>query len=394
MKKIVHTFISIIEKIFCFFINSLGKRTIILFESYSELGGSPWMIYQEMIKRGYKKKYKLIWAVGDDLVKPPCVNWCSFFGKTSLKSKIKSRIYLCSAKLIVENNRFLYKINPRTFRLHAQHGAPLKKCFSYTFLIGKPDAILSLSESTMELEQLIFPSAKNNLYALGYPSNDLLFESVDLYKIGFWECVTGELKRYKKIIGWLPTFRQHRFGSKRDSHLIFPFGVPLLKTLNDFEKLNACLQKKDVLLAIQMHHAQAKNFPTQNGFSNIVVIDPSVKKQFDVQNANLIHSFDALVTDYSGAYHEYLLLDRPIALSIDDYEEYAKNPGFSLDYFDWIKGVYLKDVSDLIKFIEEVSNGIDSAKTEREKAMHRIHKYIDNCSTQRVVDFLVEKAKL
>ena len=64
------------------------------------------------------------------------------------------------------------------------------------------------------------------------------------------------------------------------------------------------------------------------------------------------------------------------------------------DYFEWIKGVYLKNTADLFRFIEEVANGVDSAKKEREAAMHRIHKYVDNKSTQRVVDFIVEKVKL
>jgi hypothetical protein len=56
--------------------------------------------------------------------------------------------------------------------------------------------------------------------------------------------------------------------------------------------------------------------------------------------------------------------------------------------------VYLKTIFDLTHFIEDVANGVDSAKAEREMAARRIHKYIDNQSTKRVVDFLVEKAKL
>jgi CDP-glycerol glycerophosphotransferase (TagB/SpsB family) len=81
-------------------------------------------------------------------------------------------------------------------------------------------------------------------------------------------------------------------------------------------------------------------------------------------------------------------------LAIDDFEEYSSKTGFAIDYFEWIKGVYLKDSSDLVHFIENVADGIDIAKTEREKTMHRIYKFIDNQSTKRVVDFLVENAKL
>jgi CDP-glycerol glycerophosphotransferase (TagB/SpsB family) len=109
---------------------------------------------------------------------------------------------------------------------------------------------------------------------------------------------------------------------------------------------------------------------------------------------DLIKSFDALITDYSSIYHEYLLLNRPIALTIDDYEEYSAGTGFSIDYFEWIKGVYLTDVSNLMRFVDEVSENIDSAKNERNLALHRIHAFVDNQSTKRVVDFLAEKIPL
>ena len=142
-----------------------------------------------------------------------------------------------------------------------------------------------------------------------------------------------------------------------------------------------------------MHHAQAKNFPKIH-FSNIILISQDLKYEMNVSTANLMQSFDAMITDYSAAYHEYTLLNRPIALTIDDFEEYSSKTGFVFDYFDWIKGVYLKNSTDLIHFIEDISNGIDSAKNEREKAIHRIHKHVDNQSTKRVLYFLIDKANL
>ncbi len=142
-----------------------------------------------------------------------------------------------------------------------------------------------------------------------------------------------------------------------------------------------------------MHHAQMANF-AKRSFSNIVLVDPKLKYEMNVSTANILQSFDALITDYSAAYYEYAMLDRPVALAIDDFEEYSSKTGFLFDYFEWIKGVYLKTIFDLTHFIEDVANGVDSAKAEREMAARRIHKYIDNQSTKRVVDFLVEKAKL
>lgn len=394
IKYIIKCFVRmILQKLLC--ILPL-KKCYIIFESYPELDCSPWMIYRELKRRGLDKKYKFIWAVDSSSKFTSTVKCEPFFGVCTIIQRLMRLRYLCSAKAIIDSNRYIKKINPKTFRMHTQHGAPLKGCWLYTQNLGEVDCLLSLSENMACIEQQLYPSTCGHIQVLGYPTNDRLFEYIDLYQNSFWKKLTGLESRYKKIIGWLPTYRQHRQHKKSsslNSDYVFPLGVPLLKTHEDLKRLNQFLQSKNILLTIQMHHAQMENFPKQK-FSNIVLIPGSLKQRLGVSTANLMTNFDALITDYSAAYHEYLLLDRPIALSIDDYEAYAKHPGFVLDYFDWIKGVYLKDVSDLFRFIEEVYEGVDSAKIERDCSMRRIHQYIDNQSTKRVVDFLIEKAKL
>ena len=386
MKKMVQFVIVLISRMM------FSQRTL-FFESFPEISGSPLAIYNELKKRGFEKKYKLVWLVDKNFQAPPnflCVN---LLGGRSVFQWIRRNFILARAKLIVDSNRFVHKVYPQTYRLYAQHGAALKKTFDYTHNLGDVDAVLSLSENMSEIENKIYIASSNKFVALGYPANDALFESRDFDKSVFGKGREDFDSKYKRVIGWLPTYRQNRKGGNLNSSVVFAFGVPLLKTEADFICLNETLKENDTLLAIQMHHAQAKNFPRQD-CSNIVLISPELKRQYDVSTADLMRCFDAMITDYSAAYYEYLLLNRPIALSVDDYEEYSRNPGFSIDYFDWIKGVYLKDSSDLMNFVKEVARGKDSAKIEREKSLYRIHKYVDNHSTQRVVDYLVEKAGL
>lgn len=370
------------------------KMNYIIFESYPDFDGSPKKIYDEFVCRNIQKKFKLVWAVDKSQQNLSLkYNAVGFFGNLSVLGRIKRKWMLMHAKLIVDSNRYVRKINPKTYRLYTQHGAPLKKVFSYTYALGDVDVVLSLSEEMSGLEHAIFPSAHGRLEPLGYPSNDGLFVEKDSRINAFWRKSVGDEFSFEKIVGWMPTYRQHRNGGVNDTNYVFPYGIPLFQKHEEFDKVNAFLKEKNILLAVQMHHAQADNFPKQI-YSNIVLIPPALKQEMGISNANLMSNFDAMITDYSGAYHEYLLLNRPIALSIDDYDEYAKNPGFSIDYFDLIKGVYLRDTSDLIHFIEDVANGVDSAKEEREKSLRRIHKYTDGQSTKRVVDFLIEKANL
>lgn len=375
------------------------SKEVILFESFPEVDGSPWMIYQEMKHRGFDKKYKLVWAVDKDFKAPAGVKSVPFFGRLSRLQRSRRVLYKTLAKLIIDSNRPIYKKNPDTVRIFVRHGGPFKKCPDYMHSIGEVNYMLTLSQALQEVD---FVDCKDycvqnmeNIVPLGFPANDRLFEEADLFANGFYPtlCQTQPQKRFAKIIGWLPTFRQHRIGGRVDSEKVYPFGVPLVQSEEELVQLNQILNEKDILLVIQMHHAQAANF-SKLSFSNIVLMDQNLKYKMGVSTANLMQSFDALITDYSAAYHEYVMLNRPVALAIDDFEEYSSKTGFVFDYFEWIKGVYLKTLPDLLHFVDEVANGVDSAKSDREMAARRIHKYIDNQSTKRVVDFLVEKAGL
>ena len=370
------------------------RQDVILFESFPELGGSPRMICDELRRRGLDGRYRLVWAVAADFKAPAGFACLPYYGKLGPRGRIRAEIVLAKAKAIVDSNRGIHKNKKGTYRLFARHGAPLKNCDWYFDDLGEMDCCLSLSENMLEAEKKLFRGKPPRFVHLGFPVHDQLFDDVDLHETGFWKKLTGHDGRPAKIIGWMPTYRQHRMDANRDSDSpVFPFGVPLLRTEDDFRRLNGLLRRENILLAIQMHHAQAANFPRQR-YSNIVMIDPVLKAEMDIPNSRLMQEFDALVTDYSGAYHEFILLDRPVAISVDDYEAYAKNPGFALDFFDWVKGEYLETAADLERFVENVAQGRDAAREERRAATRRIHNHLDNQSTKRVTDLLCAEAGL
>lgn len=370
------------------------RQDVLLFESLPELSGTPRMVYNELRRRGFGRKYRMIWAVDAAFAVPKGFDALPFYGKTGLLAKIRAEIVRARAKVIVDDNRFVQKLKPGTYRLHGQHGGILKYCHWYYTTMGDVDCCLTLSENLLDAERKAFAGHPPRFVHLGYPANDPLFDKVDLYALGFWERLTGQRKRYAKIIGWMPTYRQHRIDNGLNpGTTVFPFGVPLLRTEGDFRHLNDLLRRENILLAIQMHHAQADNF-LRGVFSNIVLVDPALKTELDISNACMMQGFDALVTDYSGVYHEFVMLDRPIAITLDDYETYSKNPGFALDFFDWIKGEYLKTAADLERFVENVARGRDVAREERRSSLRRMHNHLDNQSTKRVTDLICAEAGL
>ena len=106
----------------------------------------------------------------------------------------------------------------------------------------------------------------------------------------------------------------------------------------------------------------------------------------------MLKDFDALITDYSSVYYDFLLTQKPIGLAIPDIEEYSKTCTLiSNDITEYVKGDYIYSLKDLIDFINLVATGKDPAKKELAWALDKYHTYKDGNSSKRVIDLLLEK---
>lgn len=369
----------------------MSEKPVILFESYPDFSGSPLEIYNELVKRGYDKKYDLIWTVYDNFNEKTNYKVVKFHGcNTPEKQNVLRR-----TKVIIDSNRYVYKPRPDVYRIHVRHGSCLKNSISYNRGIGSVDAILTTSKEMLNCDRRIFPQQiKDKFIITGYPATDKIFSPHNLYDCGFIKEITGTDNHFSKIISWLPTFRQHRLHPSNGSKKVFPHGLPLIKNPTEFNKLNEVLKNNNILLLIHPHHAQAKNYKQLGDTSNIKFVNEHIKLKYNLANTDILGNSDALITDYSAAYHEYVILNRPVALTIDDLVEYSKSCGFFVNYLDWIKGDYLLTTDDLVNWTADLSKGIDKSKSEREKALHKIHDNIDDKATERVVDYLIKNAKI
>lgn len=363
------------------------SKDFILFESYPNFSGSAFEVYIRMLKQGYAKKCCMLWAVDDADMKTelPFPSVPFFNSSRDIQNAI-----LANTHLIIDSNRYINK-SCADYRIHLRHGCSFKKCTGYYSTVGTVDAIITTSDAMKAIDERVWPaSCKGKFVVTGLPSNDRLFAPTDIYANGFMRELTGTDNRYNKIIGWLPTFRQHRYGDKTINHK-YPYGLPLIKSNNDLEQLNSILHDENMLLLVQMHHAQAANYTKPGAYSNIKFVTQSLKAKYNITNGDLMGFFDAMITDYSAAYHEYIILNRPIALTIDDIDEYAKTVGFCYSYTDWIKGHYCTTITHLIDFIASIVNGTDQFITDRTAARDRIHKYVDASSSNRVIQLLHEQ---
>ena len=363
----------------------MSVKPYMLFESYPDFSGSPLKLYNTLKSMNYGSKYDMVWAVDKDAKPSKLYKTVPFFRAFANDQNSVLR----NTAIIIDSNRYIYK-RPNNYRLHVRHGCSFKACLGYYGRVGEVDSILTTSNSMMNVDKQVWPANISNKFIItGLPSNDFLFDTVDLYKSGFIHELTGANDRYNKIIGWLPTFRQHRHAAAfvPKGH-IFPYGLPTIGSIDDFKELNEVLRKTNILVLVQMHHAQSNNFARLPSVSNIKFITEPIKNKYGLTTHMLMSAFDAMITDYSAAYHEYIILDRPICLTVDDLIEYNDAVGFCYDYTEWIKGEYALRKEHIYRFIINLANGNDVARELREDSLRKIHKYVDGNSAVRVVNYL------
>ena len=99
----------------------------------------------------------------------------------------------------------------------------------------------------------------------------------------------------------------------------------------------------------------------------------------NIQLYEILPVFDALITDYSSVAIDYLLIDKPIGFTLDDFEEYRKSRGFVFnDPREYMPGEHIYVLDDLIKFISNVANGKDEYKDKRDELKRIAHNPAQN----------------
>ena len=82
----------------------------------------------------------------------------------------------------------------------------------------------------------------------------------------------------------------------------------------------------------------------------------------------------ALITDYSSVFLDYYLLNRPVAFTINDYEEYKDKRGFVFeDIKSLMVGSVICDSHDLLEFLESVMKSEDIYIEERKKINNKVN---------------------
>lgn len=359
------------------------KNTIIM-ESNPDFTDNTKILFDKLIKEKVNDIYKIVWLVDESKnfkdVKIKNVIFIDVYKRYNIIKRIKKAYYTYTARIIIDSNKYVPKVRKEQFRLHLCHGTPLKNAGDYCKEIGDVDYILELGKFFRDKDVELFNKSENCFLDIGFPRNDQLFGKYKIEEI--FPNYVG-----KKIIVWLPTYRKHKGHSTfEDSSL--KYGLPGISSKEDFVKINDILKENNTVILIKLHPVQDKKAIEDFECSNIKIItdEELIKKNFNLYK--LLAISDALITDYSSVYYDYLLTQNPIGLSISDFDEYEKNVGFVYDYYSIVKGEYIYNTDGLCNFIQKLAKNKDDKRQERLNCLKTYHTYCDGKSSERVYEFI------
>lgn len=344
-------------------LGSFPLKNIIIFESNPDYADNTYWFFKYLVeKKEIQKKYKLVWFVkkSDDKKEELCgasiVCVCEV--PASFFEKLKKIYYQSRAKYIIDCNTFVHKYSNRQKRVYLTHGMTLKTADRY--LADNYDSDLTCITSTFfapYFDSFVTDKNRNSVCVTGTPRNDELFTDIRLFDDN------------KKRIIWMPTYRQHKTASDMQMDNIFPFGIPVIKNKDDIEKLDRVLEKNNIELLFRPHPAQDLSRLNLESGTNIKIADDTYIAEHKTNLYELMASTDALITDYSSVYYDYMLLDKPIALTLEDIDSFSKVWPLYIDKNDpHFVGVRINTTNELISFAKDIAAGKDILKTQREDA--------------------------
>lgn len=364
-------------------------KPYIVFESFPDFSDNTRPVYDELVRRGYDKKYHLVWYIDNDKVaylKDGVAEYWNPYDTTSFFKMFRCWGYFEKVKAIVICNRFIipYPIDKCERSFYITHGSPIKDLRDYYTIPDRIDYCLVASKDIVDATAVALNYNRDKIIPLGYPRNDVF----NCFPINVKKILQTNVD---KVIVWYPTYKQHKGGKKIGCQ----HALPLIYDQNNAKHLNDYLRNNNVLIVIKPHFAQDLSYINDMKLSNIKFIDDEFYKQNNISSYQFIGGCDALLTDYSSVYYDFTLCNKPVGVIWEDIEEYTKDQRLVPDYEHYFQGAYkIYKIDELIEFISEIKNGIDSLKSQREEIRDFFNYSTDGKNTKRVVNFIIDKANL
>lgn len=333
-------------------------------------------LYDYLIEKGYNRKYTIICST-DDHDKYKDLNIPNVRFVSNLKGVLSyfsaGYVYYCFGKIPMIPGK-----DQKVVQMW--HGSPFKAPDEGMLKGHSWDRqyytnVLSTSKHFMPFWSYAFSIPESNIIICGHPRCDDLYKPSPEYDFG----------QYKILILWTPTFRKSKVVGYSDTNREDQI-VPVLKTA-DFEYINAELKKMGVKIIVKLHPLQDLEKYNLVNLDNFILMSHQEATAREISLYRLMKQADALITDYSSIFFDYLLLDRPIGFTEDDCDEYGSTRGFALENPDSYKaGFRIRTKDDLLAFAGDLAQGKDEFKKERARVLDLSNDYRDGQFCKRALE--------
>ena len=366
-------------------IRFFGLQNIILLEAERIQRENTELVFQEMLRRGWNKQYRIVLVSND----PESIRYWETKNVTVVKqvkygdswlSVMRMRWLRLRACLIVDENKQILKADPKTIHVFLTHGSPVKSTRRYYTRSDDTDYALCHSEFWRPIVSREGQIPADRRIILGQPRNDSFFSS----QVSMKELFGPE---YKKVIVWYPTFRQRVNPDCPQNTESAP--LPIIHDDVAARQINEIASRYDVLLIVKPHPVQDLSQIKALELDYLKLIYDDFFISHDIMPYEFLAKTDALITDYSSVIFDYLLTGKPIALTQEDYEEYKDKVGYAIN-MELLRScaVKLESPDDFEPFFCNLIAGNDPLWEKRNELMHLTNQYVDGNSTKRVVDWL------
>lgn len=366
------------------------KEDLILFTSSEDYSGNPKALFEYMIEHGYNKRYEFVWLFEnrDNLIHfdiPNVRSVCMY--KEGKRRSLEAQKAALSARYLFYSHNLNWVRNFREEQTYIDlwHGCGYKGELKRDKTKVYYDYLMVTGKKYIDIFRDVMNDPDGNILDLGYPRNEMLFrENTTAGKY------LEELKAAagaRKMIIWMPTYRKSPVARLSTDIETGETGLPVLYTDNDIRQINQYCKDNDVLLVVKKHHLQIDYAVDSDDIRNIIFVGSDMLRDNKADLYEFMAGTDAMLTDYSSAAIDYLLLNRPIGFTLDDFDKYEESRGWSFDNVkNYMPGHHIYTPDDMKEFIYDVAEGKDPHAEWRNQILPEVHTYYDDFS-KRILEY-------
>lgn len=296
--------------------------------------------------------------------------------------------YKCSGQQVVCLNYYPFPFKSDYSKLIGTDGK-CSYCKEQTRINKSYDRLVSISDLSSIMITQAEPFFYEKCITLGYPRSDVFYCDNSALRERLISSIGQDIKR---ILVYVPTHRDYENKDRAsfDKELSEKRTIWGYESQESIDRLNQLLDDSKAIIIAKIHPIQARNILSENTSSRILLYHDIIKKM-PISLNELMAVADGMITDYTSAVFDFLNIGKPIIYYFYDVEKYVGTRGFVINPMTpLIAGDIAKNLRELVKYIEDLINGVDNYREKRDFISDLMLTYRDNLSTKRVKDYFLK----